>query len=34
MKELATEFQGEFNCLGKNSEKCKTYVLIKMENKL
>ena len=31
IKELAKEFEGEFNCLGENTEKCKTSVLITEE---
>ena len=25
IKELANEFEGQFECLGKNKEKCKTF---------
>ena len=32
MKELAEEFEGQFPCLGKNTEKCATFsVPIKIE---
>ena len=31
IKELANEFEGQFECLGENKEKCKTSVPIKKE---
>ena len=27
IKEVATQFEGEINCLGENIEKCKTFLV-------